>query len=194
MGRGGPNIRGRIKVNDEIGIVRLEDTERAAKATKMRYNGATLPMIVDELGYADQATARRAIQRHMRRTVMSEEAIQLRHIEYERLEQVHRVALRGMLEDRDPEMMRIILKASDQRAKLTGINVNEALQAGASAVSAVADLAAASMLQASLIGVLHEEGLPVEQIERIIGRLNDRMGASAQAEDEGEVVSGEVVD
>lgn len=190
MGRGGPNIKGQIKVDNEIGVVNLKETERAAQATKMRYQGAELPAIVEALGYSDMATARRAIQRHMRRTVLSHEAIELRQVEYARLEQVHRAVLKGAIEGRDPEMLRILLKASEQRSKLTGINVNEALQAGASAVSAVADLAATSMLQANLIGALHAEGLAVEVIQRIIDRLNASMGAASEDED---LITGETV-
>lgn len=192
MGRGGANPKGRVKVPG-MGVVRAEDAERGAEIIRQRVAGRTFDQIAEQLGMHDAATVRRSFQRAIKRTVLTDEAIALREVEYQRLEQVHRAVLVDAIQNRNPESLRILLKASEQRAKLTGINVNEALAAGASAVSAAADLAAASMLQANLIGVLHEEGLPVEQIERIIGRLNDRMGVSEQAEDEGGVVEGEVV-
>jgi hypothetical protein len=74
----------------------------------------------------------------------------------------------------------MVLKIMDQRAKLLGLKLNESGAADAIEASAVADLAAASTLQANLFIAMSEAGIDLDQQSRVVELLNARIGDPMQ--------------
>lgn len=157
------------------------EAPRRTRALQLKINGNTYARIAEAEGYSSPAQAYRAVKLAMRNLPQHESAAELRTIILERRETVHRALAQDALVGKDRDAMRLLLSNLDGIAKLAGLNVNEARMAGAAEVSAVADLAAASMLQSSLIGVLHEVGLPVETIDLVVAKLNERLAAAEPA-------------
>lgn len=166
------------------------EAPRRNRALKLKIDGNTYAAIASELNYSGPPQAYRAVQLAIKRLPQDGTAAELRHIILERREAVHRALARDALVGKDRDAMRLLLSNLDGIAKLAGLNVNEARMAGAAEVTAVADLAAASMLQASLIAVLHEVGLPLETIDRVVAGLNAKLSAMSE-QAESTVIEGE---
>jgi len=72
-----------------------ESAERDAEACRLRTNGATYRQIADQLGYADESSAWKAVDRALRATV-AEPAAKVRMIELARLDLLFAEAYRVM--------------------------------------------------------------------------------------------------
>jgi len=111
-----------------------EERQRALAAVELRVQGLPYRRIAEQLGFADESGARRAVSRLLDRRE-AESVGELRAVHSERLEAVMAghwpAALAG-----DTDAARIVLRALDSLAKLWGTNAPTRLAVGADDLSA----------------------------------------------------------
>lgn len=112
---------------------RISETEREAQCIDLRRAGWSYPEIAEKLGYADRSGPFRVVSRAMQR-VKSENANAARAMELERLDAMQRAAWAealGQVVQADgtqacnPRLMEVLLRVSERRAKLAGLDAPE---------------------------------------------------------------------
>ncbi|UYP17739.1 hypothetical protein OED52_13765 [Rhodococcus sp. Z13] len=143
----------------------IDATMRAWKALELRRQGYQWQEIAEEVGYADRASAYNAARRLLDRTEF-EAVEEYRALEADRLDQLHRVQLGHLLslpKTGDPSVVSAassavssLVRISDRRSKLLGLDAPVRVSVGASDVDFAAeasrlmrDLAAAGALEAA---------------------------------------------
>lgn len=135
---------------------RAEQRARAATALRMRTEGASFATIADELGYATPNSACKSVQSLLRR-VEHEAADEARALEGARLDALHNAVWPAALAGDLPSVDRV-LKISERRSKLLGLDAPQRVDLGASdvdldgAVSALLELVAPGGELAALTG------------------------------------------
>ena len=97
-----------------------EQIERERQALELRRAGVDFHTIAVHLGYSHKASAYRAVQNALRRT-LTPPADDLRSLEGERLDRMHNVAWRAAVQG-DLKAVDRVLRISDQRCRLFGLN------------------------------------------------------------------------
>lgn len=166
--------------------------ERGWRTVQLRAQGRTFDQIAEELGYADRGASRKAYVRHLEfmRTETPEAEV-MRVAESQHLDYLRGKVMEAV-ETGDLSAIDRAVRISERYSKLNGLDLNESRVAGALEAGAVAQLAAASNLQAHIIAAMGDIGLPLEVQDQLIEAINQRL-ASDQPEQEEEPVSSDLV-
>lgn len=103
---------------------KISAVERHARALELRKLGLTYQQIADQLGYAGNQGAYKAIQAALRKTIQ-EPADELRQVECLRLDLLLKENLRGLLTEdvyKRARATEVCLGIMDRRAKLLGLD------------------------------------------------------------------------
>ena len=96
----------------------VQALDRTSRALELRKSGATFAHIANELGYANESGAYKAVMRALKKT-LQEPADEVRTLEVERLDSL----LNGLWQRRHvPEITDRILRIMERRAKLLGLD------------------------------------------------------------------------
>lgn len=96
----------------------VQALDRTSRALELRKSGATFAHIANELGYANESGAYKAVMRALKKT-LQEPADEVRMLEVERLDSL----LNGLWQRRHvPEITDRILRIMERRAKLLGLD------------------------------------------------------------------------
>lgn len=96
----------------------VQALDRTSRALELRKSGATFAHIANELGYANESGAYKAVMRALKKT-LQEPADEVRMLEVERLDAL----LSGLWARKNtPEVTDRILRIMERRAKLLGLD------------------------------------------------------------------------
>lgn len=160
----------------------LEASEKARQALGLRRDGKTWPEIAVELGYADRSGAYRAAKRLLDRTEF-ESVEEYRAIEADRLDEAHRIqreALTHVVQagqlDQVPSAINALVKISDRRSKLLGLDAPARVNVAHSGEDFAATAAQ----------LMREIGLAVPSEFTVSGQPAIDGGADGQDDEQGE--------
>ncbi|KWW97367.1 hypothetical protein LI90_4339 (plasmid) [Carbonactinospora thermoautotrophica] len=103
-----------------------ETIEKERRALQMRRAGLTLDDIARELGYTHRSSARKAVQRALKRT-LQEDADELRALEADRLDRLQ-AAIWSKAMAGDLQAVDRVLRISERRARLLGLDLPARLE------------------------------------------------------------------
>ena len=170
--------------NSPLAPSRIGEHEKLRKAVAARAAGMTWAKVAQASGYFDGPTALRAVRKYLADTANSDDAKTARALEETRLDELQ--ARWWIAARTDLKAAEYVLRVIDRRIKLKGLDVNEGRMASAAEAQAMAEMASAIGLQASLIWAMTEAGVDPDQQDRVIELLNARI-QPAEGDIEGEV-------
>lgn len=143
----------------------IKATEMRAEAVKLRKMGLGYPQIAERLGYNSRQAAFQAVTTALRdiREETADDADDLRTLELERLDHLWQIAFTEALTNRNMRAIDTLLRISERRAKLEGLDradtrIADALQQQADAASV-----SAQAIYTIMAGILHRLDLTPEQ-------------------------------
>lgn len=140
---------------------RLTARERQLKAVELRKAGSSYPEIAAALGYANKASAYKAVVSVLAR-MDQESGAEVLNLELARLDTMQRVLAPKVLAG-STEAIHASLRIMDRRAKYLGLDHSEAKTAAAVEAMAVAYTAQVGWLQTAMVAILERLELTPEQ-------------------------------
>ena len=143
----------------------IKAAEMRAEAVKLRKMGLGYPQIADRLGYNSRQAAHRAVTTALAeiRESTAESADDLRTLELERLDHLWQIAFADAATNRNMRAIDTLLRISERRAKLEGLDRADARIADALQQQADAASVSAQAIYAIMAGILHRLDLTPEQ-------------------------------
>jgi len=115
-----------------------EAREKEAKALELRRAGVTYDVIAAQVGWADAATANKAVRRAIARS-MQDDVEAVREIELDRLDRLERSVWANALQG-DLGSVRAVLNIMERRAKMLGIDAPAKVSAEVTAYQGGTDI------------------------------------------------------
>ncbi len=115
-----------------------EARDKEAKALELRRAGVTYDVIAAQVGWADAATANKAVRRAIARS-MQDDVEAVREIELDRLDRLERAVWTNALQG-DLGSVRAVLNIMERRSKMLGIDAPARVQAEVTAYQGGTDI------------------------------------------------------
>ena len=141
---------------------RLNARKRQQDALELRKSGASYDQIAAALGYANRSGAYKAVTGLLERMDLETEPQVVLNLELARLDTMQRALAPNVLKGK-PEAINSALRIMERRAKLLGLDYNEARQADAVEAMAIAYTAQVAWLQQAMAAILDRLQLTPEQ-------------------------------
>lgn len=144
---------------------RLTAKQRQARALALREAGGTYQSIADTLGYKSRQSAYDAVNRELKKLAEQNTATaeQLRALELQRLDSMQLIAWAQATKQKNLAAIDRVIRISERRAKLYGLDLNEKRQADAAAQQAELTAQTAEAIYAIITRVLDGLALTAEQ-------------------------------